>query len=226
MIGGEGARIAARWRAYTMPNPNRSYRFLWLMALTLILVAGCAPATVESPTPPPPTTEPEIEVPEGVLAARDAVLDFMHEGAILCVPPENVHWRPSLGDGTVPAGFTVYNFNAEQCEITVTYPEQVSDGTVYHVGLHNDATGCCWQALVDDGGHIIVTGDEAGIIDDPNNPVAAYCTAEGYRYEVRVNEEGCHCGICVFEDDSFCNGWDFFRGECGPGNGATEASSG
>lgn len=209
-----------------MPDHNRSPHVLWLLAVTVIIAAGCTPAFVETPAPPSPTAEVEIEVPDGVLTARNAVLDFMHEGAILCVPPENVHWRSSLGDGTIPAGFSVYIFNAEQCEITVTYPEQSTDGTVYHVGLRNAATGCCWQALVDDGGHIVMTGDQAGITADPNNPVAAYCTRQGYRYEVHPNEEGCQCGVCVFEDDSFCNGWDFFRGECGPDNGAMETTSG
>ena len=209
-----------------MPDPDRSYRPLWLLTplLLLIITAGCAPAPVATPAPPSP--EPEIEVPDGVMAARDAVLDFMHEGAILCVPPENVHWRPSQGGNEVPAGFSVYYFNAEQCEITVTYSQQSSDGTFYHVGLHNDATGCCWQALVDDSGHIVVTGDQAGTAANPNNPVDAYCTGQGYQYEVRTNETGCQCGVCVFDDGSYCDGWEFFRGECGPDNGATEASSG
>jgi inhibitor of cysteine peptidase len=49
-----------------------------------------------------------------------------------------------------------------------------------------------------------------------SNPASAYCEEQGYRVEIRTDEEGNQYGVCIFPDGSECEEWAFFRGECGP----------
>jgi len=49
------------------------------------------------------------------------------------------------------------------------------------------------------------------------NPASVYCEEQGGRIEVRDSEDGQY-GVCVFEDGSECDEWDFFEGECKPGD--------
>ena len=48
------------------------------------------------------------------------------------------------------------------------------------------------------------------------NPAAVYCTEQGGTYDVRSDADGNQVGVCVFDDGSECDGWAFYRGECGP----------
>lgn len=188
-----------------------------LTILFMTLLAGCTSVVGE----PTPTAAPDT--PAEVIAARDAVLEFMHEGAILCVPPEGVTWRLVEDGNDAPDGFEVYAFRAEECTLLVTYYPGESEDTTYHVSLNNQASGCCWQARVDSTGHIILTGNAAAT--EPGNPAAAFCEREGYDYQIVTREDGTQCCACVFPDGSTCNGWDFFWGECQPGdNPETNAS--
>ena len=49
------------------------------------------------------------------------------------------------------------------------------------------------------------------------NPAAVYCSEQGTEYEIREHEDGGQYGVCIFDDGSECDAWDFFRGECAPG---------
>lgn len=49
-----------------------------------------------------------------------------------------------------------------------------------------------------------------------SNPASVYCEEQGYRLEIREDDEGNQYGVCVFPDGSECDEWAFFRGECGP----------
>jgi putative hemolysin len=48
------------------------------------------------------------------------------------------------------------------------------------------------------------------------NPASVYCDEQGYRVEMRSDDEGNQYGVCIFPDGSECDEWAFFRGECGP----------
>ena len=50
------------------------------------------------------------------------------------------------------------------------------------------------------------------------NPAAVYCGEQGGEYEIREHSDGGQYGVCVFDDGSECDAWDFFRGECEPGS--------
>jgi putative hemolysin len=49
------------------------------------------------------------------------------------------------------------------------------------------------------------------------NPSSVYCVKLGYQSEIRKDEAGNEFGVCVFPDNSECDEWAFFRGECQPG---------
>jgi hypothetical protein len=44
------------------------------------------------------------------------------------------------------------------------------------------------------------------------NPAAVNCTHHGFKYLMVQN-----VGICVFPDNSYCEEWAYFRGQCKPG---------
>lgn len=182
--------------------------FVVLISLLLVL-GGCAPvAEAALPTPIP---EGNIDVPEEVLQARDALLDYVREGANECVPQVGVRWQPSLG--VSPQGFAVYQFTADSCLITVSYP-LADEGRIYHVALGNPESNFCWQATVNENGRIQTTGVRAELLPEIANAAAAYCKEQGHRYEIQTQADGRECGMCVFDDQSACNAWMFFQGKC------------
>jgi hypothetical protein len=48
------------------------------------------------------------------------------------------------------------------------------------------------------------------------NPASVYCTQQGNKLEIRAATDGSQSGICIFPDDSTCDEWAYYRGECGP----------
>jgi putative hemolysin len=48
------------------------------------------------------------------------------------------------------------------------------------------------------------------------NPASVYCEERDYRLELRVDAEGGAYGICIFPDESECDEWAYYRGECMP----------
>ena len=54
-------------------------------------------------------------------------------------------------------------------------------------------------------GFILVLFPVATVFAIPN-PSATYCVDLGYTYED---------GNCIFPDETYCPGWEFYNGECG-----------
>ncbi len=48
------------------------------------------------------------------------------------------------------------------------------------------------------------------------NPASVYCGEQGGKLEIRENKLGQY-GVCIFPDESECEEWKYFRGECNPG---------
>lgn len=46
------------------------------------------------------------------------------------------------------------------------------------------------------------------------NPASENCVDKGGRVEIRKNSDNSEYGVCVFSDNSECEEWAFFRGEC------------
>lgn len=188
------------------------------MGLMVLLVVGVGCGAAAAPAEPTVTPTPGIEVPPAVTAARDAVLDYLREGANECVPQVGVRWTASRGGESTPVGYDVYRFKADSCTITITYPQGAAED-YYHVALGDGLSGFCWQAVVDGRGQIVRVGSAAASETGPGNPSAEYCAAEGYTYEIITRADGStQCGVCVFSDGTACNSWAFFHGECSPGD--------
>jgi putative hemolysin len=98
--------------------------------------------------------------------------------------------------------------------MTISYPLPETAETLYHVTLHNNVSGFCWQANVDAEGEIVTTGLEAGMLPELSNAAAAYCEEQGHTYEVREQSDGQQCGECVFDSGESCKAWAYFQGMC------------
>jgi putative hemolysin len=188
-----------------------------LIVLLLWLAVGCA-GGVEVPTATAVPTE-TVTAPAAVVVVRDAVLDFLREGANECVPPVGAVWQTSTGGEQTPAAYALYRFTTgDHCTVTVSYLLESENDPVYHVALGHGASGFCWQALVDGRGHVLKTGVAANSDPDVGNPAAIYCEAQGNVFEVVTQPNGLQCGYCVFSDGSRCNGWAYLHNECQPGD--------
>jgi putative hemolysin len=49
------------------------------------------------------------------------------------------------------------------------------------------------------------------------NPAAVYCQQIGGQVKLRIEADGSQTGRCIFKDNSECDEWALYRGECGPG---------
>jgi putative hemolysin len=50
------------------------------------------------------------------------------------------------------------------------------------------------------------------------NPASTYCKEQGHKLEIRTTQENNQYGVCMFDDDSECEEWAYYRGECKPGD--------
>lgn len=50
------------------------------------------------------------------------------------------------------------------------------------------------------------------------NPASAYCKEQGFKLETRTTQDGSQYSVCMFEDDTECEEWAYYRGECKPGD--------
>lgn len=196
-----------------------SHALALLSALLLgITLAACGGGAESALATDAATATPEA--PAGVLAARDAVLSFMREGAMECVPPEQAGWTVS-DVANPPAGYNVYRFQSGGCAMTITATEEVSDDMVYHVALGDGVTGFCWQAIANARGQVLLTGNAAQTDPTYGNPAQSYCEQNGHTFEVVTLDSGQLCGQCLFADGRACNAWAFFHGVCTPENAPT-----
>jgi putative hemolysin len=190
------------------------YLLLVLIFAGLLLLAACSEAVVEAT----PTATPEPAAPETVVTARDAVLTFLRDAAIITVPPKGVPWH--MQQGPAPAGFNVYHFDAEGVDMTVSYTAAAAEPT-YHVTVTNKDIGFCWQAQVNHFGRITALGEAAQLMPELVDAAATYCQDQGYTYSVEAQPDGSECGMCTFAPDNACKAWAYYQGICGPEATAT-----
>lgn len=48
------------------------------------------------------------------------------------------------------------------------------------------------------------------------NPASVFCTQNGNKLEIVTAPDGSQSGVCIFPDDSSCDEWAYYRGECDP----------
>jgi putative hemolysin len=57
------------------------------------------------------------------------------------------------------------------------------------------------------------------------NPASVYCEEQGGTLNIRTDASGGQAGFCLFADGSECDEWAYFRGECQPGQVASQAAA-
>ncbi|OGQ97940.1 MAG: hypothetical protein A2284_11490 [Deltaproteobacteria bacterium RIFOXYA12_FULL_61_11] len=50
------------------------------------------------------------------------------------------------------------------------------------------------------------------------NPAAVKCIEDGLQHDIRTEDDGGQYGVCIFEDESECGSWAYFRDECNKGD--------
>ena len=191
-------------------------RLIFVLSL-FVALGGCSPRAAEPTAEMEPTA---VAAPEGVMTAREAVLEFLRDGANECVPPRQAGWTLQT-ETDPPAGYDVYRFASGGCMMTITVATDPGDQVHYHVALGDGPTGFCWQAVVDATGQILLTGNAAQTDPTLGNPAQAHCEERGYTYEVVTRAGGDLCGMCVFDDGRACNAWAYFHGACTVENAST-----
>ncbi len=197
-----------------------SQQLRWMAALVVILLAAILVGCQQPVEPTAEATAVGEAIPAGVLSAREAVLEFLREGANECVPPKQAAWRGEVS-ADPSAGFDVYRFYSGECAMTITTAQESSADAIYHVALGDGATGFCWQSVVDGRGQILLTGNAAQTDPTFGNPAKNYCEQTGHTYEVVSRAGDQLCGMCVFADGRMCNAWAYFHGACTPENAPT-----
>lgn len=193
---------------------TKLFSFPLLLVCLILWVTGCTPTT-NAPLLPSHTPTSEIQISAPVISARDAVLDFMREGAIISVPGQDAPWHADLG--STIEGFQVYQFSGNSVFLTVSYPDEETADTIYHVTFNNSDIGVCWQANTDSKGNIVSTGLQASMFPELVTAASTYCQEQGYQYAKNPKDEENQCGTCSFPDGSACNAWAYYQGFCQPG---------
>ncbi len=56
------------------------------------------------------------------------------------------------------------------------------------------------------------------------NPASVYCLEKGGKLNLQKTFDGSTEGICILDDNTTCEEWALFRGECGPKNATSSAA--
>ena len=115
-----------------------------MFIVSALLVAGCVPPTptaqpVESPTATP--TEAVIEAPEGVRAARDAVLAYVGEHYGEQAPASHLAWTEERTTAEGLVGGETFQYTATDWVVTISYPVVAPENVIYHIVVTNPTTG-------------------------------------------------------------------------------------
>lgn len=62
------------------------------------------------------------------------------------------------------------------------------------------------------------TGESASPSAAVANPASVYCLEHGGTSFNRVNTQGAQTGYCLFKDQTYCEEFDYFRGQCQQGD--------
>lgn len=68
-------------------------------------------------------------------------------------------------------------------------------------------------------------GDPTETADMPN-PASVFCEENGGQVKLRTDETGAVAGVCILPDGSKCDEWEYYRGDCRPGEASTGGAVG
>lgn len=140
-----------------------------IFILSMLVVTGCTPSVALSTTEPV-QAEPVNEVPNEVLAARDAALSYVQEQYGAEAPALGLAWA---GTSTLPEdpppGWSAYQFTSRDCLITIGHPVLPPEQTIYQVSVENRATDFYWEGEVNAKGQVMdSSGGKAEPVSAPD----------------------------------------------------------
>ncbi len=155
----------------------------FLLVVGLVILSACGPAQAHSPTvvPTPALPTDGTDVPDAVLASRDAFLRYLAQRYGKDAPAVDLPWRAERTSGDLP-GWGEYRFTAGAWVVTVGYAILPPESTVYQVTVVNQAGGLSWKGEVDATGQAVeqVAPDGARAARDA---VLSYLSSQ-YRLDV------------------------------------------
>ena len=94
------------------------------------------------------------------------------------------------------------------------------DGGQYGVCMFDDGSECdewsFYEKKCKPGDYFPATGGGGNV--GLANPASVYCEDQGGKLDIRTMENGSQYGVCMFDDGSECDEWEFYKAECSPGD--------
>jgi len=179
------------------------------------LLAACGVATQAD--------QPELaqvdEVTIQILESFPVQVEVLIRGSLpdACTEIDQVSQRFDANDNTFRVQVTVVRTTDDPCAQVLTPFEQTVALDVY--GLSADTYIVDVNKVRET---FTLQVDNAPSEVGLPNPASTYCEEQGYRVEIRTDDQGNQYGVCVFPDGSECDEWAFYRGECGPSEGTEQ----
>ena len=179
------------------------------------LLAACGAATRAD--------QPELaqvdEVTIQILESFPVQVEVLIRGSLpdACTEIDQVSQRFDANDNTFRVQVTVVRTTDDPCAQVLTPFEQTVALDVY--GLSADTYIVDVNKVRET---FTLQVDNAPSEVGLPNPASTYCEEQGYRVEIRTDDQGNQYGVCVFPDGSECDEWAFYRGECGPSEGTEQ----
>ena len=191
------------------------FREVTVILLGVFLLAACGSPTPDTggnvPTPNGLAQVESIEIL--ILESFPVQINVLVEGNLpdACTEIDQVNQRFEAEENIFEVEITTTRTTDEPCaQVLVPFEETISlDVYGLPAGSYTvDVNGVQETFTLD----VDNAPPDAGL----PNPASAYCEEQGYRLEIRTDEEGNQYGVCIFPDGSECDEWAFYRGECGP----------
>jgi putative hemolysin len=190
-----------------------SFRLRWSAAITLLLLSGLLAACGASTQADEPGRAQVDEVAIQILESFPVQVEVLIRGSLpdSCTEIDLIDQRFDADDNAFWIEIKTVRTTDKACaQVLVPFEETVAlDVYGLPAGTYTvDVNGAreTFSLAVDN------APADAGL----PNPASVYCEEQGYRVEIRTDDEGNQYGACVFPDGSECDEWAFFRGECGP----------
>ncbi len=134
---------------------------LFLISLVLLISALCLANCDSDSTPTEKATAtgdeteaPLVEIPEGVIAARESAMSYVLSNYNVQVfPAPGSNWEAERTTPENLVGSESYEFSAGDINIAITYPVVAPQNVIYHVVIDKGAD-FQWEGDVDAAGQV------------------------------------------------------------------------
>ncbi len=128
-----------------------------ISALSVLVLNACATGTEEDtglPTIAATAAAADETTGIGATVAFETVLAFVNQRYGETAPSADLLWTTENITPVGLVGLTTFQYTAETCVATVSYPIVAPDATIFHVDIVDEATGFVWAGEVDAAGQV------------------------------------------------------------------------